>query len=89
MVIFLRNKVRSLEKELEKTFLQNRKMLDDFRSGKMQDGSSHLEIAKEAELSYLRNEIMYYKKAQVWSRQEIDLFEAKLDLLPSKLGRKT
>lgn len=74
LVIFLRAKVSSLEKELEKMFLKHQSLIekmDSTNTDRVED------FAKTAEISYLKKESSYLKKALLWRKQEMDLFESK------------
>ena len=63
-----------MEKELESLFLKHKRLIEKIESG----ASDHLvDFSKTAENSHLRKENGYLKKALVWRKQEMDLFESK------------
>lgn len=85
LVLFLRGKVNSLEKELESQFLKHKRLIESIEKGKDRDRPD--EFKKGVELNHLKKENGYLKKALIWKKQEMDLFESKFRAFSIKMGK--
>ena len=75
LIIFLKGKVSSLEKQLENLFFQYNNAVG---SGEKTNINIDLVKVKSREqVKLLTSENMYLKKALLWRKQEMELFESK------------